>query len=755
MLLVLALLLLAVAPSALAVGVTTTVPDGTQIWPAGTTQDLGWTLSAARRRRPVRRLAHRQRRAAPGTRPATTTPSPGGPLYTPSFSTLGIPLGTYSAVVYYRSDPTSGSGEASGTSPGTAEIAPGAFQLTTTVPDGTQSWPEGTTQDLGWTLSAPVDVGQFGVWLIDSDSGAWYSAGYYDAVAGRTLYTPSFSTLGIPLGTYSAVVFYRSDPNVWLWEASDASPGTAEITAGAFQLTTTVPDGTQSWPEGTHAGPRLDALARPSTSASSASGSSTARAAPGTRPATTTPSPGETLYTPSFSTLGIPLGTYSAVVYYRSDPAVWLWQASDASPGTAEIAPGAFQLTTTVPDGTQSWPQGTTQDLGWTLSAAVDVGQFGVWLIDSESGAWYAAGYYDAVPGETPTPRASRRSASRSAPTPPSSTTAATRTSGSGRPPTRAPGRAEVTAGATSITVTVPDGTQSWPEDTTQHLGWTLSAPVDVGQFGVWLIDQTTGAWYSAGYYDAVPGQTLYTPSFSTLGLPLGTYKAVVYYRSDPNVWLWQTSDESPGTAEVIALGTLAVTHPSGGQDIPYGQLTDVTWTLDPAGSIGSFDVSAVGPTGTVKLNDTAIAVVAGQTDYSYGWLVTQQLGAGYTIRVTYNDAAGRPLTSVDSDAFAIVAPVPVVPTVAAPNGGESVGLGTQRPITWTVNHAVGVGSFDVVVWRQATGTPVNLGSVAADPTKTDYSFTWTVTQARATDWKARVVYRDAAWRLRQPGQLQ
>ena len=399
-----------------------------------------------------------------------------------------------------------------------------------------------------------------------------------------------------------------------------------------------------------------------------------------------------------------------------------------------------------MPDGTQSWPEGTTQDLGWTLSAAVDAGQFGVWLIDSESGAWYAAGYYDAVPGETLyAPSFSTLGL------PLGSYTAVVYYRSDPnvwlwQASDASPGTAEVTAGATAITVTVPDGTQSWPEDTTQHLGWTLSAAVDVGQFGVWLIDQTTGAWYAAGYYDAVPGQTLYTPSFSTLGLPLGTYKAVVYYRSDPNVWLWQTSAQSPGTAEVIALGTLAVTHPSGGQDIPYGQLTDVTWTLDPAGNIGSFDVCAVGPTGTVKLNDTAIAVVAGQTDYSYGWIVTQPLGADYTIRVTYHDAGGRPLTSVDSDGLR--------DRRAGARGSHGHRPERRRERrSWHATHHHLDGEPRrrrgllrrrrlETVDRQLQST---LGSVAADPAKTDYSFTWTVTQARATDWKARVVYRDAA----------
>ena len=82
-----------------------------------------------------------------------------------------------------------------------------------TVPSGTESWPAGSTQNLGWTLSSAAAVGDFGVWLVDAADGTkWYDAGFFAAEAGKTSYTPSFSTLGIPVGTYKAVVYYRADP---------------------------------------------------------------------------------------------------------------------------------------------------------------------------------------------------------------------------------------------------------------------------------------------------------------------------------------------------------------------------------------------------------------------------------------------------------------------------------------------------------------------------------------------------------------
>ena len=163
------------------------------------------------------------------------------------------------------------------------------LSITTTVPTGGESWPSGSTQQLGWTVSPAVDAGQFGVWLRNATTGAYYEAGYYAAVPGQTVYEPSFSTAGIPAGSYTVAVYYRADPTVWVWQTSDESPGTATI-AAALTITTTVPTGGESWPT---AAPSSSAGRSPrrSTPASSASGSGVPRPAPTTRPATTPPCP--------------------------------------------------------------------------------------------------------------------------------------------------------------------------------------------------------------------------------------------------------------------------------------------------------------------------------------------------------------------------------------------------------------------------------------------------------------------------------
>ena len=197
-------------------------------------------------------------------------------------------------------------------------------------------------------------------------------------------------------------------------------------------------------------------------------------------------------------------------------------------------------ITVTVPSGTELWTTGSAQNLGWTVTNAVSIGQFGVWLVNQSSGTWYDAGYFDAVAGQT------NYAPGFTVPTVPDGTYKSVvyyrvdPTQWVWSTNAMSANTATITQGGLAITVTVPLGIESWATGSTQNLGWTLNAPVSTGQFGVWLINQTSGVWYEAGYFDAVAAQTSYTPTFTVPTVPDGSYKSVVYYRSDPTQWVWR-----------------------------------------------------------------------------------------------------------------------------------------------------------------------------------------------------------------------
>ena len=274
-------------------------------------------------------------------------------------------------------------------------------------------------------------------------------------------------------------------------------------------------------------------------------------------------------------------------------------------------------------------------------------------------------------------------------------------------------GTVDVTT-ADPIIVTAPTGAGSYTTGDSLAVSWTARPTLATGEFSIWVVSPGNG-WY-VGKIVAADGSTDYADAV-TLNVPVDDgYRVFVYHRAnsgDP----WGVYGSSPGTFGVSALGSLTLTAPNGGETIGFGAVSTVAWTLSQPVNVGSFDVWAASPSqgADVKLNAAPIATHGGQTDYQFQWGVAQAPASDYTLRVVLNDGLGHERVRDESNAtFSVVA---ANVSVTAPNGGESVGLGTQRSVTWSVNHAVGVGSFDVYVWRQSTGSPtkVNTTPVAAD----------------------------------------
>lgn len=206
-------------------------------------------------------------------------------------------------------------------------------------------------------------------------------------------------------------------------------------------------------------------------------------------------------------------------------------------------------ITVTVPNGSETWMTGSTQNLGWTLSSAVSSGDFAVWLVNQSTGTWYGVGFFAAVSGATSyTP-------SFSTPAVPAGNYAAevfyrADTTGFAWLSSGASaGAATITSAAPALTVNVPAGGETWITGTPQTLGWTLSPAVSVGDFAVWLVNQSTGVWYGAGFFAAIPGATTYTPIFIMPSVPTGNYRAEVFYRANTTGFAWLANGVSPGAA--------------------------------------------------------------------------------------------------------------------------------------------------------------------------------------------------------------
>ena len=103
-----------------------------------------------------------------------------------------------------------------------------------------------------------------------------------------------------------------------------------------------------------------------------------------------------------------------------------------------------------------------------------------------------------------------------------------------------------------TINITAPSGNVSWAKATGQKVSWTLSSPVSVGGFGIWVISQRDNIWTSLGTLRAVAGKTVYSQPVSLSAIPLGAYKVTVWYRVDTNKPDYQVSDLEDGIVTVV-----------------------------------------------------------------------------------------------------------------------------------------------------------------------------------------------------------
>ena len=427
--------------------------------------------------------------------------------------------------------------------------------LTVTSPNGSESWVFGSTHDLTWDISSPVSTGAFNMWIIDGD-GNWLDTGGATvlAEAGKTQYSASWS-VNVPVRSgYKLTVYYRPDANVWGgWTANDISDSDFAVTSrSTSSLTVTSPNGTESWANGSTQNLTWEISSPVSTGAFNmwlVDGGGNWLTTVGTVLAEA----GKTQYSASWY-VNVPVRSdYKLTVYYRPDANVWGgWTANDLSDSDFAVT---ISLTVTSPNGSESWAPGSTHDLTWEISSPVSTGAFNMWLIDGD-GNWLDTG------GATVLAEAGKTqySASWSVNVPVRSGYKLTvyyrpdaNVWGGWTASDISDNDFAVTSSSTlTLTVTSPNGSESWVSGSTHDLTWDISSPVSTGAFNMWIIDGDGNWLNTVGTVLAEAGKTQYSASWQVNVPVRSDYKLTVYYRPDANVWGgWTASDLSDNSFSV------------------------------------------------------------------------------------------------------------------------------------------------------------------------------------------------------------
>ncbi|GMU86930.1 MAG: hypothetical protein AMXMBFR48_21710 [Ignavibacteriales bacterium] len=259
------------------------------------------------------------------------------------------------------------------------------------------------------------------------------------------------------------------------------------------------------------------------------------------------------------------------------------------------------------------------------------------------------------------------------------------------------------------LTVTSPNGGETYESTTSQNITWLSSAVNKV------KIEFTTnnGLTWSV-IVDSTESDGLYEWS------PLPSVTSTLCKVRVSDLTDGSPVDESDATFSITPVKYITVTYPNGGENLFAGTLYNITWS-----SQGVSNVRIEYRIGTAGEYETIVESTP--SDGSYEW--SPSISASfYKIRVANADAV---TPSDESNGTFTVLAEPSI-TLITPDGGQSLLAGAQYNITWE-----SAGLSDVKI--ELTTNNGSSWSTIVDSTESDGIYIWTVDSVNSSLCKIRI----------------
>lgn len=270
------------------------------------------------------------------------------------------------------------------------------------------------------------------------------------------------------------------------------------------------------------------------------------------------------------------------------------------------------------------------------------------------------------------------------------------------------------------ITVTSPNGGETWTAGSSQEIKWTATG-----------IDHVTIEYSkdNGTTWKTIVQTTPNSGSFDWTVPEIASDECLVRITSNDVSNDPIPADISDGVFSIVppASPTITVMAPNGGEQLTVGSSVNITW-------------SAVNSRGDVKIEysinggqEWIIITDAADNNGDYEWLVPDTPSETCMVRISEID--GQPLDISDA-VFSIVEPVLGEITIISPNGGESWTVGSLQEIKWTaegINNVTIECSIDYgTTWQVIVQTTAN-----------DGSFDWTIPDIVSDECLVRVSSND------------
>jgi len=264
-----------------------------------------------------------------------------------------------------------------------------------------------------------------------------------------------------------------------------------------------------------------------------------------------------------------------------------------------------------------------------------------------------------------------------------------------------------------SITLTSPNGGQTWAGCTLQTITWNSSGTSDY-----YSLDYSTdngSSWTSiTSYYNTTSGSYAWTVPNTSSGICL----------------IRITDSNNSGTSDVsdavfTITSPLTITSPNGGETWEGSTAESITFTKN--GTSNYYDISYSTDAGG---NWTSIAYNKYISGTSTNWNIPNTPSVQCLVKIT--DHSNACMTDVSDGLFEITEAASSV-TITSPNGGQVWYVGANQTITWSASNTSDLYNLDYSTDNGASWT-----SLASNYSGT--SFSWTIPNTPSTNCLVRVM---------------
>ncbi len=651
--------------------ITVTAPNGGEVWQLNTTQNITWTSSDL-----AGNVSIEVNRGYPTGTWSTIVASTAN---TGTYAwTVASPASTTSRI-RVRSVTTTTVGDTSNTD----FTIMGPPSITVATPNGGETWQTGTSQNITWTsfnITGAVRI----------QLNRTYPAGTWETVTDSTDNTGTYSWAVSGAAATAARIRILSRQNTSYGDTSNANFTITTVTG----ITVSSPAGGETWNIGS------------------------------VHPLTWTYS-GVTGRVQIQINRTYPNGTWTTLYNSVAIDTTINWTVTGAASTTARIrvrttavpqvtgtSAANFtiadvpQITVTAPNGGESVQIGNISNITWTSTAITG-------NVNVQLNRTYPTGTWESLAANIPNTNTYAWTV-----TAPATTTARVRVLSVDNTTVGDTSNANFTVAVTvpsSITVTSPNGGESWQSGTAHAITW--SSYQITGRIAIEL-----NRTYPTGTWETVVAGTANTGTYNwtIAGAASSSARVRITSVTTPTI-----GDTSNAEFAITAATGIVVDEPVGGEDWRIGSTQPISWTATGVTGNVQVQINRTYPNGTWTTLYNNIPY-----DTTVEWTVTG--AATTTARIRVRTVTVPQVTGMSAANFTI-SEAPVI-TVTAPNGGEAVQIGSTSNITWTSTAITG----NVLLSLNRTYPTGTWEQIATDVPNTN-SYTWTVTGPASTSACVRI----------------